>query len=57
MKQKDLLYFLGREEEYFIAWGIENAKGEQMTINLENELYEILKRIISVRWRAGWKIC
>ena len=44
VKQKDLLYFLGREEEYFIAWGIENAKGEQMTINLENELYEILKK-------------
>lgn len=43
VQHEDLLYFLGQGEEYFIAWGIENAKGEQMTINLEDKFYNILK--------------
>lgn len=44
IQPKDLLYFYSGEEEYFIVWGFENENGDQMTVNLDRELYDILKR-------------
>lgn len=39
----DLLYFLDGDEEYFIVWDHQNLAGEQMTVNLDDELYDQLK--------------
>lgn len=39
----DLLYFLDNGEEYFIVWDFDNALGEQLTVNIDDELYDNLK--------------
>lgn len=44
VKREDLLYFLDGDEEYFIVWDFQNLAGEQMTINIDDELYDQLKR-------------
>lgn len=38
----DLLYFLDGDEEYFIVWDYDNALGEQLTVNVDDELYSKL---------------
>lgn len=40
---QDLLYFLDGDEEYFIVWDYDNAMGEKLTINIDEELYDQLK--------------
>lgn len=35
----DLLYFIDGDEEYFIVWDYDNAVGEQLTVNIDEELY------------------
>ena len=43
IRREDLLFFLDGEEEYFIVWDYTNAAGEQLTVNLDEELYDKLK--------------
>ena len=42
IRKEDLLYFLDEGEEYFIVWDYTNAAGEQLTVNLDEELYDKL---------------
>ena len=44
IRREDLLFFLDGEEQYFIVWDYTNAAGEQLTVNLDEELYEKLER-------------
>ena len=39
---QDLLYYIDDEEEYLIVWDFENEEGEQLTISVEEELYQDL---------------
>ena len=43
VKIRDLLYFFDNGEEYFIIWDYDNAAGEQLTVNVDDELYTQLK--------------
>lgn len=43
VKIRDLLYFFDNDEEYFIIWDYDNAAGEQLTVNVDDELYNQLK--------------
>lgn len=43
IQQEDLLYFLDGDEEYFIVWDFDNAMGEQLTVNIDDELYSQLE--------------
>lgn len=43
-RREDILYFLDDEGDYFIIWDYTNAAGEQLTVNIDEELYEELKR-------------
>ena len=38
-----ILYYKEPDDEYFIIWDYVNAAGEQLTVNLDEELYEDLK--------------
>ena len=42
--RENLLYYLEGEEDYFILWDYTNAMGEQLTVNLDDQLYEELVR-------------
>lgn len=42
VKREDLLYFVDGEEDYFIVWDYTNAAGEQLTVNIDEELYDRL---------------
>ena len=44
VRREDLLYYLDGEEDYFIIWDYTNAMGEQLTVNLDEELYGQLER-------------
>ena len=39
---QDLLYYLDGDEEYLIVWDFENEDGEQLTISIEEDLYQDL---------------
>ncbi len=43
IRREDILYFLDEDEDYFIIWNFENLAGEQMTVNIDDELYDQLK--------------
>lgn len=43
VRREDILYFLDEDEDYFIIWNFENLAGEQMTVNIDDELYDQLK--------------
>ncbi len=42
VRREDLLYYLDGEEDYFIIWDYTNAMGEQLTVNLDEALYQEL---------------
>lgn len=44
MRREDLLYYLDESDEFFIIWDYTNALGEQLTVNLDEALYEELVR-------------
>lgn len=44
VKREDILYFLDGEEDYFIIWDFQNLAGEQLTVNIDDELYDQLER-------------
>ena len=39
---QDLLYYIDGEEEYLIVWDFDNEDGEQLTISVEEDLYQDL---------------
>lgn len=39
---QDLLYYIDGDEEYLIVWDFDNEDGEQLTISIEEELYQDL---------------
>ncbi|MBR4020495.1 MAG: CpXC domain-containing protein [Firmicutes bacterium] len=39
---QDLLYYIDGDEEYLIVWDFENEDGEQLTISVEEDLYQDL---------------
>ena len=39
---QDLLYYVDGDEEYLIVWDFENEEGEQLTISIEEDLYQDL---------------
>jgi len=43
VQPQDLLYYLDDEGEYFIIWDFENEDGEQLTVEIDVELYEQLR--------------
>lgn len=43
VQPQDLLYYVDGKEEYFIVWDYENEDGEQLTIEVDEELYQQLK--------------
>ena len=42
VQPQDLLYYVDGKEEYFIVWDYENEDGEQLTIEVDEELYQQL---------------
>lgn len=40
---KDILYFTDEDEDYFIIWNYANLAGEQLTVNLDEEMYAQLR--------------
>lgn len=42
VQPQDLLYYVDGQEEYFIVWDYENEDGEQLTIEVDEELYQQL---------------
>jgi hypothetical protein len=42
VQPQDLLYYVDGNEEYFIVWDYENEDGEQLTIEVDEELYQQL---------------
>jgi len=42
VQPQDLLYYVDGDEEYFIVWDFENEDGEQLTIEVDEELYQQL---------------
>ncbi len=43
VQPQDLLYYVDGDEEYFIVWDYENEEGEQLTIEVDEELYQQLR--------------
>jgi len=43
IKREDLLYFRNESGDFFIVWDYINAKGEQLTVNLDDTLYGQLR--------------
>ena len=43
VQPQDLLYYVDGDEEYFIVWDFENEDGEQLTVEIDEELYQQLK--------------
>ena len=43
VQPQDLLYYVDGDEEYFIVWDFENEEGDQLTIEVDEELYQQLK--------------
>ena len=43
VQTQDMLYYVDGSEEYFIVWDFENEDGEQLTIEVDEELYQQLK--------------
>jgi hypothetical protein len=43
IRPENMLYFLEGDEEYFIVWDFQNPMGEQLTINIDENLYHQLK--------------
>jgi len=43
-RREDILYFIEKDTDFFIIWDYTNAAGEQLTVNLDEELYEELAR-------------
>ena len=39
---QDLLYYIDGDEEYLIVWDFDNEDGEQLTINIDEDLYQDL---------------
>lgn len=39
---QDLLYYIDGDEEYLIVWDFDNEDGEQLTISVEEDLYQDL---------------
>lgn len=46
IRRKDLLYFNDENssEDFFIVWDYTNAEGEQLTVNIDEELYSALEK-------------
>ena len=42
VQSQDILYYVDGKEEYFIVWDYENENGEQLTIEVDEELYQQL---------------
>ncbi len=43
-RREDILYFLDGGADFFIIWDYTNAAGEQLTVNLDEDLYRELER-------------